>query len=689
MLKANFRLVSLILLLILLSNAVFAALPGTLDTTFGPGGTVFTVFDPYNAPDPGNDIVVQPDGKIIVGGSSLREDILNGRWVMVRYNPDGSLDTTFGAGGKVVTPMMNQSDLCDSIALQPDGKIVAAGMARFNAGDFFDSHAAIARFNADGSLDATFGSGGKTLTPLPGNSNYIHDVVVLANGKIFAAGYTFAGTSFGILYNSGGGLETTFDGDGIVDIGANQVTAVASQPDGKVLIAGEAGGNWTIWRFNTNGSPDTTFDGDGILVVQIGAGASEARGILVKPDGKILTVGTGFGITNDVALAQFNPNGSFDTAFDGDGKVFFDVSGGNADRGMDLALQPNGKIVALGASGFTFEVIRLHANGALDKMFAGDGSATITVGNIPASAVAIQPDGKIVATGSSRESDFGTVRFNGGDLPIADFDGDAKTDISIFRPSNGQWWLNRSTAGIYAATFGNGTDKITPGDFTGDGKTDIAFWRGSTGEWFVLRSEDGSYFSHPFGTAGDIPAPGDFDADGKTDEAVFRPSTATWYVLKSSGGVLIQQFGATGDLPVVGDYDGDEKADIAIFRPSTGDWWIQRSTAGQLAFMFGTSTDKQVQGDFTGDGKTDAAFYRPSTGFWYVLRSEDYSFYSFPFGASGDIPAPGDYDGDGQFDAAVFRPSGATWYVRRSTAGVLIQNFGASGDVPVPSAFVP
>ena len=273
-----------------------------------------------------------------------------------------------------------------------------------------------------------------------------------------------------------------------------------------------------------------------------------------------------------------------------------------------------------------------------------------------------------------------------------DFDGDRKTDISIFRP-NGQWWFQRSSTNqTNAFQFGAGTDKIAPADYTGDGKTDIAIWRPATGEWFIMRSEDNSFYSFPFGTSGDKPAPADYDGDGKADVAIFRPSTTTWYIQKSTGGILIVQFGANGDIPQVGDYDGDGKADIAIFRPSGAngaEWWISRSTGGVFATQFGLSSDKPVASDFTGDGKTDIAFWRPADGNWYVLRSENLTFYAAPFGANGDIAAPGDYDGDGKSDFAVFRPSSATWYVSRSSGGTLIQGFGLNGDYPVPAAYVP
>lgn len=271
-----------------------------------------------------------------------------------------------------------------------------------------------------------------------------------------------------------------------------------------------------------------------------------------------------------------------------------------------------------------------------------------------------------------------------------DYDGDAKTDLSIYRGSLGQWWLLRSSDNSNAAlTFGNSADKIAPADYTGDGKTDIAIFRPSSGEWFILRSEDNSFYSAPFGIGTDTPVPADFDGDNKADVAVFRPSNATWYINKSSGGTTIQQFGINGDLPVNNDYDGDGKADIAIFRPALGQWWLQRSSNNTTSvYQFGNNADRLVPADYTGDGKADIAFFRPSTNEWYVLRSEDLSFYAAPFGASGDLPIPGDYDGDGKADFAVFRPINNTWYLQRSTAGFIQQVFGTSGDLPTPNAFV-
>jgi len=321
-----------------------------------------------------------------------------------------------------------------------------------------------------------------------------------------------------------------------------------------------------------------------------------------------------------------------------------------------------------------------NGSGAVNYTVAPNTSSTQRTGTITA--------GGQVHTVTQAGASVTTVR-----APF-DFDGDNKTDISIFRPTLGQWWYQRSSNGSnFAASFGASTDKIVAADFTGDQKADIANFRPSTGQWFVLRSEDSSFYAFPFGANGDIPVPSDYDGDGKADAAVFRPSNSTWYIQKSSGGTDILSFGNSTDKPVPADFDGDGKADIAIFRPNGAngaEWWIRRSSNGSVfAVVFGISTDKAIRGDFTGDGKADIALWRPSNGNWFILRSEDFSFFAFPFGANGDVPVAGDYDGDGKFDAAVFRPSNSTWYVQRSTLGTLIQQFGASNDLPVPNAFVP
>lgn len=273
-----------------------------------------------------------------------------------------------------------------------------------------------------------------------------------------------------------------------------------------------------------------------------------------------------------------------------------------------------------------------------------------------------------------------------------DFDGDNRTDISVFRPGSGEWWYQRSSDGrVPAFEFGQPNDRPVPADFTGDGQTDIAFWRETSGEWFVLKSDDYTFYSFPFGTSGDVPVPADYDGDGRSDPAVFRSSSATWFVLNSNGGTTIRQFGLDGDAPIPHDFDGDGRSDLAVYRPTAAEWYYEQSSNMQVAgFQFGAvGNTVPVPGDYTGDGRVDIALFQPSTGEWFVLKSEDTSFFAFPFGSSGDIPVPGDYDGDGQTDAAVFRPSSNTWFLQQTTTGFQAVAFGAGGDVPLPAVSIP
>ncbi len=266
----------------------------------------------------------------------------------------------------------------------------------------------------------------------------------------------------------------------------------------------------------------------------------------------------------------------------------------------------------------------------------------------------------------------------------ADFDGDGKSDVSIFRPSTSVWYIQQSQNGFASTQFGVSTDMIAAADFDGDGKTDVSVFRPSNGVWYRINSSTSTYESIQFGTNGDKAVPGDYDGDGISDITVFRPSNGVWYRINSSDGQFVAEtFGSNGDIPVAADYDGDGITDKAIFRPSNGQWWLDRSSLGVSALSFGVGTDIPVQGDYTGDGKTDVAIFRPATGEWFVLRSENNSYYSFPFGTNGDIPAPGDYDGDGFTDSVVFRPGNGVWYLMQTQAGFTAFQFGSNGDRPV------
>lgn len=331
------------------------------------------------------------------------------------------------------------------------------------------------------------------------------------------------------------------------------------------------------------------------------------------------------------------------------------------------------------ATGDSFVIIRNDGTDAVSGTFlnAPEGSIITTPNNIAFRITYRGGDGNDIVLTRVRKSDF-------------DFDTDGSSDISVFRPSNGAWYLERSQAGFFGMLFGFGDDKITPADFDGDGKTDIAVYRPSTGVWYIFNSGNGTFSYYFFGLAEDLPTPADYDGDGKADVSVFRPSTGTWYRTNSSDGSFYGvQFGLSEDKPTVGDFDGDGKADTAVFRPSTGSWYRINSSNGSISGMqFGLATDLIVPADYDGDGKTDIAVFRPSNNYWYIFNSSTSLFSYTLWGTTGDIPAPADFDGDGKADINVFRPSDGNWYRLNSSNGQFVAtHFGQIGDKPMQAAF--
>lgn len=270
---------------------------------------------------------------------------------------------------------------------------------------------------------------------------------------------------------------------------------------------------------------------------------------------------------------------------------------------------------------------------------------------------------------------------------VADFDGDGKTDFSVFRPSDGNWYvLKSSNNGFVAQPFGTNGDRITPGDYDGDGKTDYAVFRNGT--WFILQSSNNAFKSVVFGQAGDQAAAADYDGDGKTDVAVFR--AGTWYFIYSNDNSFHATFwGQPGDVPVARDYDADGKADVCVFRGSGGWHILQSSNNAYVPVVFGVNGDLPTAADYDGDGRADVAVFRPSDHTWYLLRSTA-GFTGVAFGATGDIPVQGDYDGDGKADTAVWRPSDGNWYVLYSSNNSFhAATFGVNNDAPVPAGYNP
>ena len=285
----------------------------------------------------------------------------------------------------------------------------------------------------------------------------------------------------------------------------------------------------------------------------------------------------------------------------------------------------------------------------------------------------------------------------------ANFDGDFRTDVSVFRPSTGVWYiLNSFDNSFRAQQFGFGTDIPAPADYDGDNKTDLGVFRRTAnandpGFWYYLRSSDNTFRGIQWGRAIDQPlAGGDYDGDGKDDLSIISTLNNAYYILNSGDGSFTVRSLGSG-LPVPGDYDGDGKFDAANFYSQgagNGVWRVYASSNNSVSdVQFGISNDKPVPGDYDGDGRTDRAVFRPDTGVWYIQRSSNNSVQAVTFGASSDVPVVGDYDGDGRDDIAVFRLQTGAWYYIRSSdgafAGVLFGQGGTNFDLPIPAYDAP
>jgi len=356
---------------------------GTLDNTFGVRGKVRTDF-PGLAAVPSS-VVIQPDGKIVVAGGAFPLFTFLGNFEVVRYNPNGSLDTSFGDGG-IVTTIFPQGSYAFDVALQSDGKIIAAGtvFVDFDPGEMSDTDFALARYNPDGTPDATFGSGGQISTDFLGHEDDAFSVLIQPDGKIVAVGsandpatfYDFAAAR----YLSNGTIDTTFGVAGKVhtdfgDQNFDRARSAALQPDGRIVAAGFAishgGGvqNFAVARYTSSGVLDTTFSRDGKTQIDFGNCCQSATKVLLQSDGKIITVGgsNGESSDDDFLLARLNPRGSIDATFGVGGQVrtsFGDLNGG----ANGAAFQADGKIVAVG---FQANFNSQRANFALARYLNG------------------------------------------------------------------------------------------------------------------------------------------------------------------------------------------------------------------------------------------------------------------------------------------------------------------------------
>lgn len=316
--------------------------------------------------------------------------------------------------------------------------------------------------------------------------------------------------------------------------------------------------------------------------------------------------------------------------------------------------------------------------------------------NLAMNIVPFSPEGRVerilTTWGSTNNFRATAYLFTDRTNRIANFDGDSRSDIALYRPDDATWYsLDSSTGYFRTRQLGQTGDIPTPGDYDGDGRTDFAFYRPSTGRWQILETTTQNQRTVFLGGGIYRPAQADFDGDGKTDVAVYRNSPNRWFVILSGNGDTISRaFPGANPRPVPADFDGDGSADFAVF-DRAGNWNITYSSTGNNTFIhFGTGGDIPAASDFDGDGISDLAVFRPSDGTWYIQQSFK-GFLATRFGTAGDIPAAADYDGDGIVDIGVYRPSEGMWYYVLSSepftgsGGFRAVRFGISSDIPVPS----
>lgn len=516
-----------LLAVVVLALVTVGAPAGDLDPTFGTNGKVVTDFRVL-VPDQAIGITLQPDGKIIAVGTTGMQPIFGDTtsdttladFAVARYNSDGSLDPTFGGGGRVITDFYGHHDVAFSARVLANGKILVVGYANHPP---LDDDVALARYNSDGSLDTSFGSGGKVTTDLFGDYDAAYSLIVLPTGKIVAVGSSwrpFSGDDFALVgYNADGSLDTSFGSGGKVatDMGQNfDDLAVGSFfASGKMVLVGSTNyslftdssskalgrpniygdGDFAVARFNLDGSLDNSFGAGGKVITDITGGEDMAVAAALQPDGKIIAAGTRSSLSQDFALVRYNPDGTLDSSFGTGGKVYTDFGG--HDIAFSLVLQPDGKIVATGVVDLSiifvtpafrpnvelphaqFGLARYNSDGSLDSTFGAGGKITTDFFGTNGFAVGSvqQTDGKIVVVGSAYtsviDSSFVLARYSLRTSQAIAFvsDRDGNNEIYIMNPDGtSQTRLtNNPAADIDADLSADGTRVAFASDRDGNG----------------------------------------------------------------------------------------------------------------------------------------------------------------------------------------------------------------------------
>ncbi|MFH0909041.1 MAG: FG-GAP-like repeat-containing protein [bacterium] len=661
--------------------------------------------------------IVNPAGRIVGSTRSLQTNavLAGGESHSLAVKSDGSVVGWGYSYRELTIPPLPNKDFLEvgagedfSIGLKSDGAIVVWGRwdetnTLPSSKDFVKiaaGHGHIVALKSDGSTATVFPYVTAPAVPPGPNAGFVavaasvyYSMALRADGSVVA----WANSEDVEPY-----VQNVIDGPvpnaGFVAIAAGAYHALGLKADGSIVVWGDDSSGQTQVP-----SPNADF-------VAIAAGAYHALGL--KADGSIVAWGDNVWGQTDVP----SPNEGFlaiaagdlhSLALKGDGSI---VTWGDNEYGKCAVPFPNTGF------GFGFEPV-VPSRGpvaggyqvAINGVYLGDGLdiTHVTLGGVSAEAILSQSATQVVVLAGAGLPGWGdvriystsygeTVRGNGFRYfnAVNDYDGDGVSDLAVFHPPSGDWYIQRSADGsLWQQNWGWNKVTPVPGDYDGDRKTDLAVYHQQQGNWYIRKSSDGSLWQPNWGWGAAVPVPSDYDGDGVTDLAVFHPQTGDWYIRQSADGSLrYQNWGFRGVTPVPADYDGDNRSDVAVYDDASMIWYVQQSRDGSLwqwwQIAAGSGFGTPVPGDYDSDGRDDAAAYYQADGDWIIQLSSNAAEWRRPFGWWAAVAVPGDYDGDGCVDLTVYqqnRHHGAEgiWTLAPSGGGFWTQQWGWRETVPV------
>ena len=673
------------------------AYAGGLDTTFGGGlGYKLTKLNPADTLSLTDlsRVAVEQDGSVVEAGPATSSGTKT--FGVTHLKADGTPDTSFGTGGTAVIALpggMVASGGPSVLLPQPDGKVILMAGVSTTATPAASS-TLVARFDADGSADSTFGTSGvevldqATLGVSAAGFGY---AALQPDGKIVLAGGVSAQELAAVRLGQGGALDTTFGTGGLVTFSdipgstssqySEATEAMAIQPDGKIVILASLYNLSTssslpeLIRLDADGSRDASLGQSGIISsgAQYGQYGS-AGGLIVQPDGKILVLGTTFKDASPYIrplLSRVNADGTLDKT------ATLPAAAGPYSIASNLALLPDGEVALAGEFNPSAPTGRAPATIRLTPSLTPD----LTFGDQGVSKLTVEPPG--AGPTISDTSPFTSI------VVAATPD-----DRLVVAGSNESYFINAPLPATYLHVARlTATGSAHPGDFTGDGVADPAVYLPARGSFAIRPSQGGPDEIVPFGIPGPgqtIPAPGDYTGSGAEEVAAYLPSLGAYAYRPPTGPDVLVRFGIKGagqTIPAPGDYFGTGRDDLAVYLPSLGAFGLRNPAGGPDRIIpFGSpgaGRSIPVPGDYTGSGKTELAVYLPSRGAYAYRPANGGPDVIVPFGMPGagnTIPMPGDYDGSGKTELAVYLPSLGEFIYRPAKGGAdVVQTFGIAG----------